>query len=69
MIVFVICVTLLSLPALFVGFQLVTPWLRHPPSCSCEPNTEEDKNSVHLHDSHSPEDGPLLSVRIYSPAG
>lgn len=57
----------LPLPALFVGFQLVTPWLGHPPSCSCEPNTEEDKNSVHLHYSHSPEDGPLLSVRIYSP--
>ena len=62
-------VTPLTLPALFVGLQLVTPRLGHLPSCARKPNTEEHKNSIHLHGSHSPEDGPLLSVRIYSPPG
>ncbi|TNN55314.1 hypothetical protein EYF80_034446 [Liparis tanakae] len=49
--------------------KLVTPRLGNPPSCTCEPNTEENKDSIHLHGSHSPEDGPLLSLRIGSPRG
>lgn len=61
--------TPLTLPALFVGLQLVTPRLDHLPGCTRQPNTEEHKNSIHLHGSHSPEDEPLLSVRIYSPPG
>lgn len=69
MFVFDIFATPFTLPALFVGLQLVTPRLGHLPSCIGEPNTEEHKYSIHLHGSHSPEDGPLLSVRIYSPPG
>lgn len=69
MFVFDTNVSPLTLPALFVGLQLVTPRLGNLPSCPYEPNTEEHKNSIHLHGSHSPEDGPLLSVRIYSLPG
>lgn len=58
-----------TLPALFVGLQLVTSRLGYSPGCTHEPNAEEHEDSVHLHDSHSPADRPLLSVRIYSPPG
>lgn len=54
----------LKLPALLLGLQLVTPGLGRPRNCTCEPNTEENEGSIHLHGSHSPEDGPLLPVRI-----
>lgn len=45
----------LTLPALLVGLQLVTPRMGHPGSCTGEPDTKEYERRIHLHVSHSTE--------------